>query len=109
MDALTERTVQTTRKYTYRYYASTSSSPPPKHTILFCHGFPDSAALYQYMVPALLKLGVRLIIPDLIGYGGTSKPEDPAEYTWDGQSQDLNDILAKEGVEGNIIVLGHDW
>lgn len=109
MESLNECTIQTTRGHTYRYYASAHSDKPPKHTLLLCHGFPDGAALWQYMIPDLLKLGVRLIAPDLMGYGGTAKPEDPAEYVWDGQSQDLNDILAKEGVDGNIVVLGHDW
>ncbi|KAK5170391.1 uncharacterized protein LTR77_004978 [Saxophila tyrrhenica] len=107
MDLLQEKHIHTSRGFHYRYYVSPTSSSP--YTLLPCHGFPDSASLYQFIVPTLLKTGLKLIIPDLLGYGGTSKPTDPAQYEWSLMSRDLVEVLAAESVSSNIIPLGHDW
>ena len=105
---LETHTLKTARGLNYRYYA-TPPSVTSKHTLLLCHGFPDGAELWQFVLPKLLETGLRIIAPDLIGYGGTDKPEDPAAYEWRAQSADLNQILKKEGVEGHVVSVGHDW
>jgi soluble epoxide hydrolase / lipid-phosphate phosphatase len=107
MDKLSEKHIDTSRGFHYRYYASPSSSS--KYTLLLLHGYPDSALLYAPVIPELLKTGLRIIVPDLLGYDGTSKPEDPKHYEWKGQSQDLLEILKQENVSDNIISVGHDW
>lgn len=44
------------------------------------HGFPDDAHLWEKVVPFLIPTGHSLIIPDMLGYGDSDKPEDTAEY-----------------------------
>ncbi|KAJ1567996.1 hypothetical protein HK405_003978, partial [Cladochytrium tenue] len=56
------------------------SDPPP--TIVLLHGWPDLGVTWRYQVPFLVELGYRVIIPDMLGYGQTSKPHDPAEYAF---------------------------
>ncbi|KAF2096337.1 alpha/beta-hydrolase [Rhizodiscina lignyota] len=107
MDELTKKTITTKRGFTYTYYVSPAKSGKP--TLLFSHGFPDHAALWEDLATKHLKpAGYGLVIPDLLGYDGTSKPTDPAAYRWDRMTADLCDILDNEGID-KIISVGHDW
>ncbi|CAJ2504714.1 Uu.00g121080.m01.CDS01 [Anthostomella pinea] len=109
MDGLTEKTCKTSRGLNYRYYVSASEgkdvSKPP---LMLLHGFPDSSLLWTEMLPHLSKLPNRLLIPDLLGYGGTDKPTDPKLYGYDVMAHDLRDIIDAEGMR-QVVSLGHDW
>ncbi|TKA25160.1 hypothetical protein B0A54_17675 [Friedmanniomyces endolithicus] len=107
MDGLREKHLDTRRGLHYRYYASPTSNPS-KPALLLLHGWPDSALLWQYVVPHLTSLNLTLIIPDLLGYGGTSKPLFPALYDYRLLSADLVEILDAESVE-TVIPIGHDF
>jgi len=107
MDTLTKKTIQTSRGFTYTYYVSKASKGKP--TIFLLHGWPDSAALWEdlatkHVVPA----GYGVIIPDCLGYGGSSKPTDVNAYNPVGLTNDFSEILSAEEIE-KVIVGGHDW
>jgi pimeloyl-ACP methyl ester carboxylesterase len=106
MEPLTEKILTTSRGLIYRYYAS-DDEPSGEPAILLLHGFPETAHLWQPLLPALTSLPGKLLIPDLLGFGGTSKPTDPALYAYDLMVQDLVDICDAEGVE-KVVSLGHD-
>ncbi|KAK0663523.1 Epoxide hydrolase A [Lasiodiplodia hormozganensis] len=135
MEGLTRKTFTTSRALTYTYYdtqpdtsSSRTTSPTSslaaarntngtrnsngyhanKPPILFLHGFPDSAFLWSRIIPALRPLSHRMIAPDLLGHGATSKPAEPAMYTSDLMTSDLAELLANEGI-AQVIVVGHDW
>ena len=59
-------------------------------------------------MPALLSLGHPLVVPDLLGYAGTSKPADHAEYNCKAMSDDLYELIDSENLD-KIIPVGHDW
>ncbi len=46
------------------------------------HGEPSWSFLYRKMIPALVDAGFRCLAPDLIGFGKSDKPDDPAFYTY---------------------------
>jgi soluble epoxide hydrolase/lipid-phosphate phosphatase len=105
--SLTKKTFDTSRGYTYTYYVSPAAANKP--TLLLLHGWPDSAELWtdlatKYLQPA----GYGLVIPDCLGYAGTSKPTNSEAYAWTGMTQDLCEILDAEKVD-KIISAGHDW
>jgi pimeloyl-ACP methyl ester carboxylesterase len=113
MDKLLQEKHHTTaRNLTYRYYISPSTSST-QVTLLLCHGWPDGADLWQYMIPQLLLSGARIIAPDLLGAGQTSKPVDPKLFEIRAMAEDIREILALEGLDGNdgqkVIPVGHDW
>ncbi|KAF2144885.1 uncharacterized protein K452DRAFT_284269 [Aplosporella prunicola CBS 121167] len=112
MEKLTQKTFQTSRSLTYTYYDTASVKPgtstPEKPTLVFLHGFPDSAFLWSSVLPHFSSLPNRIIVPDLLGYGGTSKPTDPSLYNSKDMAADLKELLASEGVT-KIVVIGHDW
>ncbi|KAF2184221.1 alpha/beta-hydrolase [Zopfia rhizophila CBS 207.26] len=107
MYQLSKKTFTTSRNYTYTYYLHKSSSST-KPALVFCHGWPDDAHLWADIVPALLPLGFPLVIPDMLGYAGTSKPTDPKEYNSKSMSNDLYELVDSECFD-KIIPVGHDW
>lgn len=108
MDGFTHKTHTTSRSHEYAYYIHKPSSTPTKPALFLCHGFPDSALLWVDIVPALLPLGHPIIVPDMLGYDGTSKPEDPEEYSTKFMANDLYELADEEGL-GTIVPVGHDW
>lgn len=107
MDTLTKKTLTTKRGLTYTYY--TLPATPTKPTLLLQHGFPDSAAEWSDLITThLAPLGYGAIAVDQLGYGGTSKPTDPAAYKFSAITADLIDILDAEGLD-KVVSLGHDW
>lgn len=107
MDTLTKKTLTTKRGYTYTYYVSPAKQGKP--TVLLQHGFPDCAAEWEDVMTAhLVPAGYGVVAPDLLGYAGTSKPTDPAEYKMGAMTAELCDILDAEGLD-KVISLGHDW
>jgi soluble epoxide hydrolase/lipid-phosphate phosphatase len=64
--------------------------------------------LWDNVIPYLVDLGYPIVVPDLLGYGGTSKPSDPQAYNSKDMAKDLIDILDNEGYRYAISVR-HDW
>jgi soluble epoxide hydrolase/lipid-phosphate phosphatase len=106
MDPASYRRTTTSREYTYSYYVSRTRGE--SGTIILLHGFPEYADMWADQVKALESLGYTCIAPDLLGYGGTSKPIETEAYNSEGQSQDIVDIMDTEEVE-KAIFIGHDW
>lgn len=106
MDQLLSKSIKTTRSYTYQYYVSAQKSS--KETVIFLHGFPEYADMWIEPVKVLGRQGYNCIVPDMLGYGGTSMPLDAEAYNSEGLSQDITDILDAEDVS-KAIVVGHDW
>lgn len=76
---------------------------------LLLHGFPDSSALWQNLVPALAAAGYRVLAPDMLGYGQSDKPQQAGEYTLKNTAAGLVQALDSLGVEKLAVVVGHDW
>jgi soluble epoxide hydrolase/lipid-phosphate phosphatase len=107
MEILIKKTTHTSRGFTYTYFVSRASAG--KSTILLLHGWPDHAAMWEDLaVKHLVPAGHGLIIPDCLGYGGSSKPTDPQAYNPVGLTNDFIEILDVENVE-KVISSGHDW
>ncbi|TVY81704.1 Bifunctional epoxide hydrolase [Lachnellula suecica] len=78
------------------------------NTIFLIHGWPDMSFGWRYQIPFLASLGLRVVVPDMMGYGGTDAPESPEFYTFKRASDDMA-ALAKELGLSSIILGGHDW
>ncbi len=50
--------------------------------VLLLHGEPTWSYLYRKLIPPLTKAGLRVIAPDLIGFGRSDKPIDQATHTY---------------------------
>ncbi len=74
---------------------------------LFVHGFPESHRTWRKLVP-LLGEEVRMIMPDLRGFGATDKPQDVADYATDNLVADLFALADALGID-EFALVGHDW
>lgn len=77
-------------------------------TLLCVHGFPDCWYGWRYQIGPWSSKGYRVIVPDMLGYGGTDKPTDAEEYTTRKLSDDLAALLDLLGIR-QAVVVGHDW
>lgn len=50
--------------------------------VLLMHGEPSWSYLYRKMIPVLVDGGCRVLAPDLIGFGKSSKPTEMEDYTY---------------------------
>jgi pimeloyl-ACP methyl ester carboxylesterase len=76
--------------------------------VLLIHGFPDSARLWRHQVPALTGAGLRVIAPDLRGFGESDRPEAVEDYAISRSVADMVAVLDGLGVD-RARVVGHDW
>jgi pimeloyl-ACP methyl ester carboxylesterase len=76
--------------------------------VLLLHGFPDSSHLWRHQVPALVDAGMRVIAPDLRGFGESDKPEAVEAYALRRSVADVVAVLdALEVARAHVV--GHDW
>ncbi|KAJ3565460.1 hypothetical protein NP233_g7616 [Leucocoprinus birnbaumii] len=106
MDASRYKDLTTSRGLNYHYYFSAAQGN--KLTLLLLHGFPSLSYDWHNQVTYLEERGYGLIVPDMLGYGGTAKPEDPHQYKSSLIVQDLIDILDAEDMKQSVVI-GHDW
>ena len=76
--------------------------------VLLLHGFPDSARLWRYQIPALVDSGYRVIAPDLRGFGRSSRPDSVDAYAIANVVGDVVALLDHLDV-GSAHIVGHDW
>src|SRR6478752_5890355 len=82
---------------------------PPKaaangHSVLLLHGNNFGGFYFKAIIDALTKEGFRVIVPDQIGYGRSSKPIAP--YNFNSQARNTFLVLQKEKIE-QAMVVGH--
>lgn len=106
MDTQFYKVFTTSREVKYSYFFSSAKSPKP--TLLFLHGFPSTARDWRHIVPYFKERGYGIVAPDMLGYGGTDKPVDPAAYLPSLISKDIVEILDVEQLD-RVIGIGHDW
>ncbi|KXN92348.1 Bifunctional epoxide hydrolase 2 [Leucoagaricus sp. SymC.cos] len=77
-------------------------------TILCIHGFPDFWYGWRHQIGPWVHEGYRVVVPDMLGYGTTDKPQAVEEYTTKKLCADLVALLDLIGIR-KAVVIGHDW
>lgn len=97
-------TLSTSHTYNYVYQAPASSS----HTsILFLHGFPSSCYDWRHQISYFTDKGYGVLAPDLLGYGGTSKPAATEKYKLKSMAAEIVELLDHEGL-ARVHIVAHD-
>jgi haloalkane dehalogenase len=83
--------------------------PERGHTIVLVHGNPTWGFLWRKVVAELRTRApeLRLVVPDLIGLGRSTKPAKPA-HTLEHHGAWLGDML-DELVPGPLVLVAQDW
>ena len=75
---------------------------------LLLHGEPSWSYLYRKMIPVLVENGYRVIAPDLIGFGKSSKPTQMSDYTY-ARHIDWTLLLFNQLELNDVAFFGQDW
>jgi len=78
------------------------------YPVLLLHGFPDSSHLWRNQIPHLVNAGLRVIAPDLRGFGKSEKPSETEAYSLPVILGDVIGILDQLDAPW-AHVIGHDW
>jgi haloalkane dehalogenase len=82
--------------------------PPDAPVVLLLHGEPTWSYLYRHTVPVLVAAGLRVVVPDLVGFGRSDKPAAVSDYSYRSHVDWLGEFVTGLGVEGATVV-GQDW
>lgn len=76
--------------------------------MLLLHGEPSWSYLYREMIPVFVQAGYRVIAPDLIGFGRSDKPVEPATYSYQLQVDMIKALIQQLGVS-DVRLFVQDW
>ncbi|ORY58539.1 Alpha/Beta hydrolase protein [Pseudomassariella vexata] len=96
----------TSRGYAYSFIHIPSQDH--KLTIFLIHGWPSHIDDWIYQIRYFESQGYGLLVPDTLGYGGSSNPADPKAYRLKPMSQDLIELLDHVHLP-KVVGIGHDW
>ena len=77
-------------------------------TVLLMHGEPSWSYLYRKMIPGLLEAGLRVIAPDLPGFGRSDKPSERSDYTYQNHVDWMTRWLTALDLS-NVVLFCQDW
>ena len=77
-------------------------------TALCLHGNPTWSYLYRHMIPVFAAAGLRVVAPDLIGFGRSDKPIDPAWHSFERHRDMLLRLVERLDLR-NILLVCQDW
>ena len=83
--------------------------PRNGQTVLLLHGEPSWSYLYRKMTPVLLDAGLRVVAPDLIGFGRSDKPAQVEDYTYARHVEWLRSALFLDLDLRDVVLVCQDW
>jgi pimeloyl-ACP methyl ester carboxylesterase len=83
--------------------AGSDDAPP----VIFVHGFPESHRTWRGLVP-LMADKMRMVMPDLRGFGASDKPQDVTDYLTPKLVADLFALADALEID-RFALVGHDW
>ena len=76
--------------------------------VLLLHGEPTWSYIYRSMINILKRAGLRVVVPDLIGFGKSDKPIDRDIYTYKTHIDWFSQFINKLKLH-HIAFFGQDW
>ena len=81
---------------------------PGAPTALLLHGNPAWGYLYRHMIPVFSAAGLRVVVPDLIGFGRSDKPADAAFHRFETHRDFLIRLVERLDLS-NVLLVVQDW
>lgn len=72
--------------------------PRDGEPIVLLHGMPTSSWLYRNIAPVLAREGLRVVVPDMLGFGASAKPNDASAYAFSSQADRLLALMTHLGI-----------
>lgn len=87
-----------------------TSGPTHGPVLVFLHGFPQAAFVWDELLTHFAQQGFRCIAPNMRGYPGSSAPTDPKAYKAPLIAQDIVTLMAWCSPHQPIeALIAHDW
>jgi haloalkane dehalogenase len=83
--------------------------PSAGRTVVLLHGEPSWSYLYRHMVPVLVGAGLRVVAPDLVGFGRSDKPTPRSEYTFARHVEWMRELLFDRLDLAGATLVCQDW
>ncbi|MBD8506866.1 haloalkane dehalogenase [Hoyosella sp. G463] len=88
--------------------AYVDEGPRTASPVLLLHGEPTWGYLYRKMIPPLVASGHRVVVPDLVGFGRSDKPESINDYSYAQHVEWVTNWIAALDLR-DITVFCQDW
>jgi haloalkane dehalogenase len=89
--------------------AYVSAGPADGPPVVLLHGEPSWSYLYRRMLPVLAGAGLRVVAPDLVGFGRSDKPAAVADHSYARHLEWVR-TLAFDALDLRAVTLvGQDW
>ena len=85
------------------------AGPADGETVLLLHGEPSWSFLYRRMIPVLAGAGLRVVAPDLIGFGRSDKPIEQGDYSYARHAEWLRQGLFDRLDLRDVTLVCQDW
>ncbi|MQA14373.1 MAG: alpha/beta fold hydrolase [Pseudonocardiaceae bacterium] len=85
------------------------AGPRDGEPVVLLHGEPTWPYLYRSMIPLLAEAGLRVVAPDLVGFGRSDKPAAIADHSYARHVAWLGELLLDRLSLRGATLLGQDW
>ena len=86
-----------------------SAGPEDGPVVLCLHGEPTWSFLYRKVIRVLAAAGVRVVAPDLVGFGRSDKPTQVTDHTYARHVEWMREALFDRLDLRDVTLLGQDW
>ena len=83
--------------------------PADGPAVLLMHGEPSWSYLYRTMIPSLVDAGLRVVAPDLVGFGKSDKPTEQSDYTYARHVAWMRSVVVDHLDLRGVTLFGQDW
>ena len=89
--------------------AYVTAGPADGRPVLLLHGEPTWSYLWRDVIPVLVSAGLRVIAPDLIGFGRSDKPAEIADHSYAAHVEWVRAFALDALDLRELTIVGHDW
>ncbi|MFS2293299.1 MAG: haloalkane dehalogenase [Actinomadura sp.] len=89
--------------------AYVEAGPPGGPVVLCLHGEPSWSFLYRHVIRVLADAGLRVIAPDLVGFGRSDKPADIDDHTYARHIEWTRALVFDALDLTDVTLVGQDW
>jgi len=85
------------------------AGPADGPVAVLLHGEPSWSFLYRHVIRVLTEAGIRCVAPDMVGFGRSDKPLDPAAHSYARHVEWMRALLFDHLELRDVTVVGQDW
>jgi haloalkane dehalogenase len=89
--------------------AYVTAGPAGGPVVVLLHGEPTWSFLYRRVLHVLADAGVRVIAPDMIGFGRSDKPAEIGAHSYAGHVAWMREALFEALDLRDVMLVGQDW